>query len=104
MESILTGEEVVIPPTIKELARSVAMSESKLKKLFKAVYNLPIYEYFQKHRMQKAKLMLLSERYAIKDVGYKLGYANLSNFTLAFKKIYGKLPSDLIKGKPVGSK
>jgi AraC-like DNA-binding protein len=47
--------------------------------------------------MQKARLMLLSGNYAVKDIGYTLGYSNLSNFTLAFKKVYGKLPSDVLR-------
>lgn len=97
VESILTNDVTVLPPTIKELAKSVAMSESKLKKIFKNVYGLPPYEYFQKQRMQKAKMMLLSGNYSIKDVGYTLGYSNLSNFTLAFKKEFGQLPSEVLK-------
>ena len=97
VESILTDNTVIIPPTIKELSRKVAMSDSKLKKIFKLVYGLPIYEYFQKHRMQKARMMLLSGNYSIKDVGYTLGYSNLSNFTLAFKKEFHKLPSAITK-------
>jgi AraC-like DNA-binding protein len=97
VESILTDETVIVPPTIKELSRIVAMSDSKLKKIFKTVYSLPIYEYFQKHRMKKARLMLLSGKYSIKDVGYTLGYSNLSNFTLAFKKEFQKLPSDITR-------
>ena len=100
VEAILTDDATVIPPTIAELARDVAMSESKLKKIFKTVYGLPPYEYFQKHRMQKARLMLLSGKYSIKDVGYTLGYANLSNFTLAFKKEFGQLPSEVVKKNP----
>ncbi len=97
IEDILTSENVVLPPTIKELSRVAAMSESKLKKVFKTVFGLPIYEYFQKHRMQKARIMLMSGNYSIKDVGYSLGYSNLSNFTLAFKKEFGRLPSNLVK-------
>lgn len=97
IEDILTSENVVLPPTIKELARTAAMSESKLKKVFRIVYGLPIYEYFQKHRMQKARIMLLTKNYSIKDIGYSLGYSNLSNFTLAFKKEFGRLPSEIVK-------
>lgn len=97
IEERLTSDFSIPPPTIPELARSIAISESKLKTLFKAVYGLPPYEYFQKHRMEKARLMLLSKTYSIKDVGYAVGYANLSNFTLAFKKQFSQLPSDLLK-------
>lgn len=97
VEAILTSDTTVIPPTIAELSRKVAMSESKLKKIFKIVFGLPPYEYFQKQRMQKARMMLLSGKYSIKDVGYTLGYANLSNFTLAFKKEFAQLPSEVVK-------
>jgi len=97
VEEQLIRDFSVAPPTIPELAKSIAISESKLKTLFKAVYGLPPYEYFQKHRMDKARLMLLSKEYSIKDVGYAVGYANLSNFTLAFKKQFSQLPSDLLK-------
>lgn len=97
VEAILTKDITALPPTIKELAREIAMSESKLKKIFKSVYGIPPYEYFQKQRMQKAMTLLKSGVHSIKDVGYTLGYANLSNFTLAFKKVYGVLPSVIIK-------
>ncbi|WP_158512941.1 helix-turn-helix transcriptional regulator [Flavisolibacter tropicus] len=97
VEAILTKDITALPPTIKELAREIAMSESKLKKIFKSVYGMPPYEYFQKQRMQKAMTLLKSGVHSIKDVGYTLGYANLSNFTLAFKKVYGVLPSVIIK-------
>lgn len=97
VESMLAGDLHTPPPTIPELARAAAMSESKLKKLFKAVYGLPPYEYYQKQRMTKARQLLLTGEYTIKDVGYALGYVNLSNFTLAFKKEFGYLPSDLLK-------
>ena len=97
VENILVRNFSTLPPTIPELARTVTLSESKLKKIFKSVYGLPPYEYFQKHRMEKAKFMLLTGKYSIKDVGYTLGYSNLSNFTLAFKKEFKQLPSDLLK-------
>jgi len=96
IEAKLTADVTILPPTLKELARESAMSESKLKKIFKAVYGYPPYEYYQRQRMQKARLMLLSGDYSVKDVGYTLGYANLSNFTLAFKKVFDKLPSQLL--------
>ncbi|MES1216491.1 MAG: AraC family transcriptional regulator, partial [Bacteroidota bacterium] len=97
IESAITSDFSAPPPTIAKLAKSVAVSESKLKTLFKSVYGLPIYEYFQRHRMEKARVMLLSNEYSIKDVGYAVGYANLSNFTLAFKKQFNQLPSELLK-------
>lgn len=86
------------PPSIKTLARRAAMSPSKLKNSFKEIYGLPIGQYHQKHRMNKAKAMLVSRKYNIKQVGIEVGYSNLSNFAKAFKKAFDQLPSDLLAG------
>lgn len=87
------------PPGIAKLAKMAAMSPSKLKNTFKEIYGLPIYQYFQKHRMNKAKAMLLSNKYNVKEVGMEVGYSNLSNFAKAFKKSFDQLPSDIISGR-----
>ena len=84
------------PPSISKLARLAAMSPSKLKTSFKEIYGLPIYQYFQKHRMNKAKAMLLSRKYSVSEVGMEVGYGNLSNFSKAFRKSFDQLPSDLL--------
>lgn len=87
------------PPSINKLAKMAAMSPSKLKTSFKEIYGLPIYQYFQKHRMNKAKAMLLSRKYSVKEVGIEVGFSNLSNFAKAFKKSFDQLPSDLIANR-----
>nr|WP_277349362.1 AraC family transcriptional regulator [Pseudoflavitalea sp. G-6-1-2] len=74
----------------------VSISESKLKKDFKVMYGSPIYEYYQKARMQAAQDKLLTGKFSVKEVAMELGYANLSNFTIAFKKAFGVLPSRLL--------
>lgn len=95
VEHMLVKDFSKLPPTIVDLASYTSMSVSKLKSLFKQVYGSGIYEYYQKNRMQKAKNMLLTQSHTVKEVGLKLGYTNLSNFSLAFKKEFGMLPSQL---------
>lgn len=84
------------PPGITKLARGAAMSPSKLKNSFKEIYELPIGQYYQKHRMNKAKAMLLSGKYSVREVGNEVGYSNLSNFAKAFRMSFDQLPSDLL--------
>lgn len=96
VEAALTRDIFEPAPTIHELARMVSISESKLKKDFKLIYGVPVYEYFQKVRMQAAKDKLLSGEHSVKEVAMELGYSNLSNFTIAFKKEFGLLPSKLL--------
>jgi AraC-like DNA-binding protein len=82
-------------PSLDHLARSVAISVTKLKTLFRQVYGLPPYEYFQQHRMLKAKELLLSTDMAVNKIGAELGYRNMSNFILAFRKVFHINPGEL---------
>ena len=95
IESLLVRDFGQPPPTIAMLAEKSGMSVSKLKSAFKRVYGTGIYEYYQKNRMQKARSMLLTGQYNVKEVGTQLGYSNLSNFSLAFKKEFNVLPSQV---------
>lgn len=81
------------PPSINDLSRKAAMSATKFKNLFKAVYGTPVYEYYQQKRMQTAA-DLLAGGMSVKEAGLKIGYNNISNFSAAFKKQYKVLPHD----------
>ena len=95
VESYLVKDFSTPPPPISFLSRVAAMSTTTLKNKFKKLYGNNLYEYFQKSRMHKAKVLLMSKKYSIKEIGSKLGYSNLSNFATAFKKEFKKLPSKL---------
>lgn len=95
VEAMLVKDFTKSPPTIQELAKFSNMSVSKLKSSFKKVYGSGIYEYYQRSRMYRARQLLTANGYTVKEVGMKLGYTNLSNFSLAFKKEFGILPSEV---------
>jgi AraC-like DNA-binding protein len=97
VESLITKEPTAECPSINELSKKASMSPSKLKALFKDIYGRPIYQHYQHHRMMKARSMLLSTNCSVKEVGLFLGYANLSNFSTAFKKEFNILPHELLK-------
>lgn len=95
VEALLIKSFKQTPPTINDLSRISAMSPTKLKNDFKSLYGLPIYEYFQKNRMLKAKSLLVMGKYTIREVGRMVGYSNLSHFANSFRKEFGFLPSDI---------
>ncbi|MEO6233185.1 MAG: AraC family transcriptional regulator [Ferruginibacter sp.] len=95
IETILTLSFDEGFPGVEKLSRISLMSESKLKKLFKQSFGMGLYEYFQKNRMHRAKEYILSGNYTISEVGIKLGYLNLSNFSTAFRKEFQCLPSEI---------
>lgn len=94
-ESALLKDYGTPPPTIDLLARMCAMSATKFKNDFKALYGMPVYEYYQKNRMLHARSLLIQEDYNIKEVGMMCGYSNLGHFAAAFKKEFGLLPSEV---------
>lgn len=95
VEALLTQDVFKPSPFISELAKMVHISETKLKNDFKSVYGMPIYQYFQKARMNAAKEVLQTGKYSIKQVAQEMGYINLSNFSIAFRKEFGMLPSQI---------
>jgi AraC-like DNA-binding protein len=95
VESELLKDFSQQPPAIAQLSRIAAMSPSKLKILFKEVYGSPINQYYQRHRMNKAKAMLLSKRYSVKEAAGELGFASVSSFNKAFYKAFEELPAEI---------
>lgn len=95
VEALLVKSFSTPAPKIYDLSRISAMSPTKLKKDFKALYGLPIYEYFQKNRMLKARSLLLLGKYSIQEVGIMVGYSNFSHFASTFKKEFNILPREV---------
>lgn len=80
------------PPVLNELALIASMSETKLKQLFKQTFGDTIYNYYQKARMEKAAFLLKQAKHSVSEVGYELGFSNLSHFSRLFEKQYGITP------------
>jgi len=86
-------------PSLESLAHEVFMSTSKLKNLFKQVYGYTLYDYYNKSRLQRARDLLITGQCSIKQAGSEIGFSNLSHFAKAFRKEFGILPRDLVKGR-----
>jgi len=96
VESEILKDFSYTPPNINQLSRMAAMSPSKLKLIFKEVFGMPVYQYYQKHRMQKGKAMLITQKYSIKQVAAELGYTHVKDFSKAFQKHFDQFPDELI--------
>lgn len=83
------------PPTQRELASEVMMSESKLRKDFKEYFSVTIHDYLTRVRMEKAKSYLLNDKLSVYEVSLLTGFGHQNNFSSAFKKYYGISPVEL---------
>lgn len=82
--------------TIAELALIAGMNTTKLKQGFKLIFSTTIFKHISCLRMEQAKQLILEKKYTVAEAAYQVGYKHPQHFTVAFKKIYGYLPSDLI--------
>lgn len=98
VEKIMLEDFTKKPPSINALCRKAAMSATKFKNLFKAVYGVPVYEYYQQKRMQEAATLIDGGGSSIKDLAAKVGYSNTSNFSAAFKKQFKISPNEYKTG------
>ena len=89
--------EIGTPPQLESLAGKAGMSVSKLVNLFRQVFGDSIYNYYQKLRMQKAAYLLREEKLSVSEVGFQLGFSNLSHFTRLFEKHIGMKPKQYSK-------
>jgi AraC-like DNA-binding protein len=88
--SILSNVET--PPVIADLVKLSGMSESKLKRLFKQIFGNSIFNYYQAFRMKEAAYLIKEEKMSVSEVGYRLGFSNLSHFTRLFETHIGIKP------------
>jgi AraC-like DNA-binding protein len=88
--SIMT--DITNVPHLPDLAKEAGMSVTKMKVLFKQVFGDTIYNYYQKIRMEEAAFLLKQGRQSVSEVGYRLGFSNLSHFSRLFQKHYGLTP------------
>lgn len=90
-------------PSIRSIARSLALSESTLKRNFKQVFGTSIYNLYLQKKMQQARQLLAENNVSVKEIAYKLGYEKPSNFIRIFKKHYSFSPGSFRKQQLVAA-
>jgi AraC-like DNA-binding protein len=85
------------PPTIRLLSKMVGLNEFKLKKGFKALFEMPVHTYVIQRKLELAKLMLDSSTVSVSEAASRAGYGNASHFAAAFRKQYGINPGAYVK-------
>jgi len=80
------------PSTIAELKQIAGMNELKLRRIFKQIFGMGIYDYYQHLRMKEAARLLHEEKLSVSEAGFQMGFENLGHFTKVFEKHIGKKP------------
>jgi len=93
IKGVLNSHIYGTAPTINELSSQINMSPSQLKSKFKSLFGSSIYQYYLKSKLNVAEGLLKEGKGTISEIGYRLGYSNISQFSAQFKKHFGVSPS-----------
>lgn len=85
--------------SIRRLARSVGLGETKLRQAFKAVFGESLMDFSLRCRMQHALVLLRDKRFSVARTSGEVGYSHPTSFATAFRKHFGMSPKDVRASK-----
>ena len=82
---------------VDALGKAIYKSPSQAVRIFKKVYGITPYAYYSARRLEEASKLLKDTELTIKEIAFKLGFADEHYFSVAFKQQTGFNPSDFRK-------
>ena len=83
--------------TLNEIAQICGVSEGYFRKLFREYSGENPIEFRQKHRIEKAKQLLLLDTHSVGEIAEELHFSDIYHFSKTFKKFIGISPQKYIK-------
>jgi signal transduction histidine kinase/AraC-like DNA-binding protein/CheY-like chemotaxis protein len=78
--------------SLEELSETIGVSKSYLSRIFKMDTGIPLWDYLNRYRIQKAKEFLLTTDESITTIAASVGYEDTSYFSRVFHEIAGCSP------------
>jgi len=79
---------------VTKLSRELAMSRSVLYRKLKAITGNSIQDFVRVVKLRKAARLLIDTDHPIADIAFESGFSNSKHFSTAFRKQFGKTPSE----------
>ena len=83
---------LVEPPGSADLARSLGVGETTLRRAFAGVFGQSMLQYVRQQRMELARVLLRQHKWQVAQIAYRLGYTHPANFNHAYKAYFGHPP------------
>ena len=82
-------------PSLKAMALQFGTNEYKLKKGFKELYGLTVFQFLKEERLRKAYVLVEHSSESFKEIAKIVGFKNSTHFSREFNIRYGYRPSTL---------
>jgi AraC family transcriptional regulator len=79
--------------SLDQLALEAGMSKFHFAKSFREVIGIPPHQYLVKLRIEKARALLRDDRISVAEIGYRVGYTDIGQFSAQFRKAIGFSPA-----------
>lgn len=90
----LRTSDLARPARFDDLARSVHLSPSRLRYVFKQEVGVTPAKFLKLLRFEKARQLLQTSFLEVKEVAAMVGLADVSHFVRDYKSLYGETPSE----------
>ena len=81
------------PLSIERIAKHISLSPSQINRVFKSSYGVTPYDYILSRKIDTAKLLLQNTTLTIKEIAYRLNFADEHYFSNVFLQKTGVRPS-----------
>ncbi|MEZ4803667.1 MAG: response regulator [Gelidibacter sp.] len=94
LEQVLEKELSNSEYTIDDFAKTVGMSRMQLHRKLKSLFGVSATEFIRNERIKAAAILIEKGGINISEIGYAVGFTDMSYFAKCFKDIYGVTPSN----------
>lgn len=100
MKSVFDAQELINADVsnhilLKDLAKYSGTNECTLKRAFKNVFKITVYQYLLRRRMRQARHLLQSTNLKEREIAVLCGYESLGGFVTTFRRYFGFRPHHL---------
>lgn len=96
----LIEDHISEPLSVPDIAARIGLSQRQLERQFSREMGCSVVQFGLLRRLQHARVLLISTGLGVREISTASGFNSLSHFAYAFKRCFGKRPSDYRQAWP----
>ena len=104
VREIIQRENILLEEIhVDDLAKSLGLSASGIQRIAKKCFGQSLLKHIRQAKLANAFRAIKDRNFSIGEAAFLAGYKQASNFSLAFRKVYGYSPGEISRAKNIGS-